>query len=143
MPLFAKDIVEKDFVSLPGTTDALTAARAMRDRRHGFAVVVAPDGTPQGIVTEWDYLERIVAAGRDPATVRIEDLMTKELVSVDAGDGIDKVAEIMAVRGVRRVLVTKDGRVLGVVTAKTILARMRDYIDDVSSLIARAQAPPF
>lgn len=142
MPLYAKDIVETDFISLPRETDALTAAKVMRDRRHGF-VVVSRDGTPEGIVTEWDYLARVVAESRDPAKVKLEDLMSGELVSVEAGDGIDKVAQIMAGKGTRRVLVTKGGKVLGVITERTILRRLKDYVDNVSSLIARAQAPPY
>src|SRR5439155_9927894 len=80
--------------------------------------------------------------GRDPATVRLEELMTRPLVFVDAGEGIDRVAEIMAEKGIRRVLVEKDGRVLGVIRNQTIVRRMRDYIDSISAQIARAQLPP-
>ena len=100
------------------------------------------EGRPIGIVTEWDILAKVVAAGRDPATVRLEELMTRPLVFVDAGEGIDRVAEIMAEKGIRRVLVEKDGRVLGVIRNQTIVRRMRDYIDSISAQIARAQLPP-
>src|SRR3989442_11761281 len=68
--------------------------------------------------------------------------MTRPLVYVDAGEGIDRVAAIMAEKGIRRVLVEKDGRVLGVIRNQTIVRRMRDYIDAISSQIARAQLPP-
>ena len=69
--------------------------------------------------------------------------MSRDLVSVDANAGIDSVAQIMTRQGTRRVLVVKDGRVLGVVEAKTILARMKDYVDRLSAQIARAQTPMF
>ncbi len=143
MVLYAKDLVEKDVLSLPGTTDALTAAKTMRERRRGFVIVAGPDGSPKGIVTEWDYVAGIVAEGRDPAKVRIEELMTKELVAVDGNEGIDRVAAIMATKGVRRVVVTHGGKVLGFVTERMILVRLKDYVDNVSSLIARAQTPPY
>jgi len=68
--------------------------------------------------------------------------MSRPLVYVDAGDGIDRVAAIMAEKGIRRVLVEKDGQVLGVIRNQTIVRRMRDYIDAISSQIARAQLPP-
>ena len=143
MVLYAKDIVEKDFLSLPAGTYVLEAARLMRDGGHGFVIVATPDGKPEGIVTEWDLLARVVAEDQDPEAVRLEGIMSRNLVSVDAGAGIDQVAQIMARQGTRRVLVVKDGRVLGVIQAKTILARMKDYIDRLSAQIARTQTPMF
>ena len=125
----------------PDTT-LLEAAKAMAELRHGFVIVSSPAGRPVGIVTEWDIIAKVVAVGRDPAKVRLEELMSRPLVYVDAGDGIDRVAAIMAEKGIRRVLVEKDGQVLGVIRNQTIVRRMRDYIDAISSQIARAQLPP-
>src|SRR5213592_366821 len=102
MVLYAKDIVETDFLSLPPDTSVLEAAKAMATRHQGFAVVTSPDKGPVGIVTEWDVLAKVVAEARDPARVR-----------------------------------------LGEIRARTILARMRDYIDAVSAQIARSQVPLF
>jgi CBS domain-containing protein len=142
MVLYAKDIVEPQFLSMGPETNVLHAAKAMADRHQGFVIVTSPEGQPTGIVTEWDILAKVVAAGRDPARVRVEELMSKPLVFVDAKEGIDRVAEIMAERGVRRVLVQKDGKVLGVIRNQTIVRRMRDYIDSISAQIARAHLPP-
>jgi predicted transcriptional regulator len=67
--------------------------------------------------------------------------MTSDLVSVDANVGLDQVAQLMAQKGIRRVLVMKDRRVIGVVTAAIMLARLKEYVDKVSSTIARLQSP--
>ena len=143
MVLYAKDIVEKTFLSLPSATSVLEASRLMRDGHNGFAIVATADGKPEGIVTEWDVLARVVAEDRDPEAVELGDIMSRNLVSVDAGAGIGQVAQIMAERGTRRVLVVKDGRILGVIEAKTILARMKAYVDRLSAQIARTQTPMF
>lgn len=143
MVLYAKDILEREFLSMRPQTSMLEAAKVMADRHQGFVIVISPEGRPIGIVTEWDILAKVVAKARDPAQVRLEELMTPSLVFVDANEGIDRVAEIMADKGVRRVLVEKDGKVLGVIRAQTIVRRMRDYIDSVSAQIARAQLPLF
>ncbi len=143
MVLYAKDILEPEFLSMPPRTTVLEAAKTMAGRHHGFVIVASPPGTPIGIVTEWDILARVVAEGRDPATVRLEDIMTRGLVFVDANEGIDRVAQIMAEKGTRRVLVEKDGQVRGVIRVQTILARLRDYLDSISAQIARAQMPLF
>ncbi len=143
MVLYAKDIVEKEFLSLPAGTSVLEAARHMRDGRNGFAIVATPDGKPEGIVTEWDLLARVIAEDRDPEAVELGDIMSRNLVSVDANAGIDQVAAIMAERGTRRVLVVKDGKILGVIRAQTILSRLKDYVDRLSAQIARTQTPMF
>ena len=141
MVLVAKDIVEKEFLSLSRETTALDAARQMKAKRHGYAIIASSTGSPEGIVTEWDYLSKIVAEGRDPSGVKLGDIMTTDLVSVDANVGLDQVAELMAHKGIRRVLVLKDHTIVGVVTAGVMLSRLKEYVDKVSSTIARLQSP--
>jgi signal-transduction protein with cAMP-binding, CBS, and nucleotidyltransferase domain len=143
MVLVAKDIVEKEFLSLPRNTTALKAAIAMKAKSHGFVIVASESGDPEGIVTEWDFLAKIVAEGKDPSKIHLSEIMSGELVSVDANEGLDQVAEVMAQKGIRRVLVIKDHRVLGIITAKTMLSRLKEYIDRISSQIARLQSPMF
>ena len=142
MVLVAKDIVEKDFLSLPKSTSALEAARQMKARGNGFVIIASGIG-PEGIVTEWDFLAKIMAEGKDPVGVKLGDIMTSNLVSVDGNEGIDQVAQIMTQKGIRRVLVISDHKVLGVITAKTMLSRLKEYIDRVSSQIARLQSPMY
>jgi IMP dehydrogenase len=67
--------------------------------------------------------------------------MSVNLVTVKAGEGLDEVAQLMAVKGIRRVLVVQDGKILGTITARTMLARLKDYIDRISTQIARLQVP--
>jgi CBS domain-containing protein len=142
MVLFAKDVVETAFLSLPKETGALEAARLMKKHQQGF-VVISSDGVPEGIVTEWDYLSKVTAEGVDPSKLKLADIMTGGLITVQAGDGLESVAKVMTQKGVRRVAVLKDGRVVGVITSRTILARLEEYVDAVSTTIARLQAPPF
>jgi CBS domain-containing protein len=141
MVLLAKDIVEKDYLTLSRETSALDAAKDMASSRHGCVVVIGADGRPEGIVTEWDYLSKLVAEGRSPSTARLEEIMSTDLVSVEADDGIDSVSQMMSERGIRRVLVVQEGKILGIITSRTVLKRLKDYVDRVSSQIARLQMP--
>jgi IMP dehydrogenase len=140
--LFAKDVAETVFLSLPRETNALAAAKTMKEKHQGF-VVVLNGLIPEGIVTEWDYLSKVLAEEKDPAQVTIADIMTAGLITVKGSDGLESVAKTMTERGVRRVLVLQDDKVLGVITSRTILARLEEYINRVSTTIARLQAPPF
>src|SRR6266700_6492095 len=121
MVLVAKDIVEKEFLSLSRETTALEGARQMKARRHGYAIIASSTGSPEGIVTEWDYLSKIVAEGKDPSHVKLGDIMTSDLVSVDSNVGLDQVAQLMTEKGIRRVLVLKDRKEIGTSTPPIIL----------------------
>ncbi len=65
MVLYARDIVETEFLSMPPNRSVLDAAKAMAARRHGFVIVMSPEGTPIGIVTEWDVLAKWRKTERD------------------------------------------------------------------------------
>jgi CBS domain-containing protein len=141
MVLVAKDILEKDFLSMPGDTSLLQAAQQMKTSRHGFVIVSDSEGKPVGIVTEWDVISKVVAEGKDPMNVKLEELMTRNLITVDPNVGIDELSEFMTKKGIRRVLVVDDGTVLGIITSRTVLARLKDYVDRVSTSVARLYSP--
>jgi CBS domain-containing protein len=139
--LFARDIVEKDFISLTEDVTAFGAAKVMKERRQGFVVVAASDGKPTGMVTEWDYISKIAAEGKDPTKVLLKDIMSVNLVTIPDDWGIDEIAQFMTQKQIRRVLVLHDDSVIGVITARTMLAKMKEYVDTVSTQIARLQGP--
>ena len=140
MVLYARDIVEKDFLSISADSSVLKGAELMKTSRHGFAVIGSPD-SPQGIVTEWDIVCKVVAEGKDPRTLTMREIMSSELLSIDGGAGIGAVSQLMTERGVRRLLVKDGSKIIGFITGKTMLARMNEYVDKVSAQISRLQTP--
>ena len=140
MVLYARDIVEKDFLNISANSSVLEGAKAMKDSKHGFAVI-GTSSEPQGIVTEWDIICKVVSEGLDPRKVTMGEIMTTELLSIDAGAALSEVSQIMTVKGVRRLIVKDGNKVVGFITSKTMLARMNDYVDKVSAQISRLQTP--
>lgn len=140
MVLYAKDIVESDFISLGVEVTAFEAAKLMKERKHGFAILTS-DGRPVGILTEWDLVSKIIADGKDPSRVKIKDIMSANVVSVKTNDGIDTISKLMTEKGIRRVLVMDKGKIIGVITSKTVLARLEEYINSISTQIARLHSP--
>lgn len=141
MVLFARDIVDRDYITAAGSTNAFDAAKLMRDRRHGFIIVSGGEGRPVGMVTEWDYISKVAAEGRDPSKVSLEEIMSTNLVTVNDDWGIDQVSQFMTEKGIRRVLVLHKGTLIGVITSKTVLSTLKSYLDTVSVQVARLQGP--
>jgi signal-transduction protein with cAMP-binding, CBS, and nucleotidyltransferase domain len=132
MALVAKDIAQKEFVTLPRDTIALDAARMMKSKGIQFVIVSTP-GSLEGIVTEWDYVSKIVAEGKNPTKVKLADIMTSNLITVDGNDSLDKVAQLMTKRKIRRVLVLWETEVYGVITASNMLAAEKANRSSVSA----------
>jgi CBS domain-containing protein len=57
----------------------IDAVRAMSERNYGAVVIVDPDHRPIGIVSERDFMRRLLNRSLDPKATRLEEIMTREL----------------------------------------------------------------
>ena len=102
-------------------TDATVADVAKAIVASDVGAVVVGDGElPAALVSERDIV-RVVAAGKDPASVRALDVASTELVWCDAEGTVDEVAVRMMERYIRHVLVERDGALVGIVSARDLL----------------------
>ena len=85
------------------------------------AVIIMSGGTPTGIVTERDIVEKIVRARRDPNKTRAQEIMSSPLLSIEVDRSIADALELMRKRKTRRLAVTRKGRLVGIVTERRIL----------------------
>jgi CBS domain-containing protein len=66
----------------------LVAAQAMSEKNYGAAVVISPDRRPVGIVTERDFMRRLINKGLDPKTTPLSAIMTTDLKLAKADDNL-------------------------------------------------------
>jgi CBS domain-containing protein len=100
----------------------LEAAVLMKRQGKG-ALLVVEGSRLSGIFTERDALFRVIAAGRDPATTTLADVMTPQPQTMHPDEPFVKALRIMHKRGFRHLPVVEHGRPLGIVSA-------RDALDD-------------
>jgi CBS domain-containing protein len=119
----------------------LEAARRMEEKNVG-AIVVVRDRTPVGILTDRDVLLRVVNRRLDPNGVRVEDVMTKDLVTVgEDAEPIDAAAR-MRERHVRRLpIVGARGELVGIVTLDDIVYHVGRTSGEASEVIASYPEP--
>ncbi len=96
------------------------------------AVVVGDDARPAALVSERDIV-RVVAAGRDPARVPAADVASTKLVWCDAAATVDQVSARMMDHYIRHVLVERDGRLAGIISARDLLGVYSAYGADLDS----------
>lgn len=85
------------------------------------AVIVMSGGNPVGIITERDIVERITRVGRDPNKTRAEEIMSSPLISIEADKTIRDALMLMRDKKIRRLGVTRRGRLIGIVTERRLL----------------------
>jgi signal-transduction protein with cAMP-binding, CBS, and nucleotidyltransferase domain len=92
----------------------------MNARKVG-AILVTRDGKPVGIWTERDLMRNILDAAFDPKTTRIEDVMTKDLISASHTDTVYNLMDKFLGLRVRHLLVEKDGETIGMISGGDVM----------------------
>ena len=101
--------------SLPPGATVLDAAKLMNERHIG-SVVVVDRGRLVGIFTERDVLRRIVAATRDPARTKLEEVMTTQVACATPKTRLDEIRAVMREKRIRHMPVVDGGLVIGMVS---------------------------
>lgn len=127
-------------ISLDST--AYEAAKRMKDKKVSSLIVVdGKSDRPAGIITERDLARRVCAEGTSSKGVRIQNIMSAPLVTIDPNSSIEVAADSMIHNKVRHLLVTdKDGKALGIITPTDFGKVLREKIDmdEVNTLILKA-----
>ena len=112
--------VSREYGEVAGDDSVAAAAKAMQ-RVGSTEALAVEDGAPIGIVTERDILYRVVAVGSAPASVRVRDVMSSPVETIEETSRVRVAIARMAKLGVRRLGVTRNGRVTGIVTQKALV----------------------
>jgi CBS domain-containing protein len=138
----ARDLMSTNPVVVPPETPVTTVAELLAARGISAVPVVGPEGQPLGIVTEGDLIRRLAdrPSGplgwflnlfRSPEPLAQQylkahgalawEVMTTPLITVPEEASAEDVAQLMEQHRIRRVLVARDGRLVGMVSRADLL----------------------
>jgi CBS domain-containing protein len=108
-----KDLMTKNVITIDVQKTVFEAADLMRDRGVGDLVVM--DGKmPRGIVTERDFVRRVVAKRR-PLDIKVSEIMSKPLITIDSDAPLKEAARKMINNRIRRLPVLKENELVGII----------------------------
>jgi CBS domain-containing protein len=116
--------VTNALVALDATTPCREAAKVMRDKKIG-SVAVREGNRVVGIVTERDFVVRVLAAG-DNGAMPIGEAMRTDLPSIPPTTSEAETAELMRTHYTRHLLVEEKGHVVGVISMRDVIQLMLD-----------------
>ena len=138
----AKDIMTTPVISIPLDGQIEDAVRLMLDHHISALPVVGAEGGLKGLVSEGDLMRRVrdsesprrswwlevLGGSGDSAkdfiklkSHRIEDVMTRDIVSVEEGTPVAEIARLLEEHRIKRVPVLRAGRVVGIVSRANLL----------------------
>ncbi len=117
-----RDRMTTDVVTVEPSATVVEAAQRMIQEEKGPLPVVEA-GRVVAIVTDRDIVARVVAADRDPHSVRVEEVATRDLVTTGPDQDVDEVRRLMAEHQLDRLIVVEeDDHLLGIISEADIRA---------------------
>ena len=156
MTMRVRDVMTPNVISIAPDATVLTAAQTMLENRISGLPVVDAQGALVGMVTEGDFLRRgeigtqrrrpkwlefLIGPGRLASEYvhasgrKVEEVMTADPVTVGEDESLETVVELMERRRIKRVPVTREGKMVGIVSRANLMHAL-------VSLAREGEAPP-
>jgi CBS domain-containing protein len=110
-----RDLMVSSVVTIEPGTSIVDAARRMIQEEKGPLPVVEGE-SPVAMVTDRDIIARVVAEGRDPNSVTVDDIATHELVTIGPDQDVEEARRLMDHHELDRILVLEGDRLVGIIS---------------------------
>jgi CBS domain-containing protein len=111
----------------------------MSENNIGAIIIVDNNDFPIGIFSERDYARKIVLKGKSSKDTLLDEVMTKELISVTKDYKIDQCMNIMNEKGIRHLPVLENKKIVGIISIRDVLKIMmkeqKELIDHLQNFI--------
>ena len=122
-----RDIMEKNVITIEDDKTALDAARLINEKDISFLVVVK-DSNPIGVVSERDFVRKIVAENKHASDIPLSDIMSYKFRWVEPNTEIEDAVQKMLNHNIRRLLVLENKKLVGVITQTDLASYLRSKL---------------
>jgi CBS domain-containing protein len=122
------EAMSESLVTVEEDASVAEASLNMYNKREGCAIVLRKS-RPVGIVTDRDVTWKVAGRGLDPKSVKVAEIMSTPLITIDADADLSEAAEMMKKHKIWRLAVIKEGKLEGILTAANIASNLESYVD--------------
>ena len=112
----------KEVITVSADMSVQDACKLMRTHHIGCLVVTGGTRTIEGIFTERDVVNRLVAEDKDASDTKVGELMTREVIVVEPERPIAEIEAIMKQNRIRHLPVAGDKELLGLLSIGDVMA---------------------
>jgi len=132
--MLVKDVMKREIAYVSPEDNVEFAAKIMDKNNYG-ALLVKERNRFIGIITERDVLRKVVARGISPLQTKVANVMSSPIITIDGDADLAEASLLMDRRRIRRLAVTINGEISGIVTVRDVLKNLRHI--SASKLLAR------
>lgn len=111
-----KDVMTRDVISVSPKTNVIEAAKKMKSANI-HTVLVIQNRKLAGIVVDRDLVLRVLAEGKDPAKIHVDEIMTRGPITVEPETSVLDAGKLMKKHKISRLpVVDNNGVVVGIVS---------------------------
>ena len=115
------------------------ALTLMSEKNIGAIIIVDNNDFPIGIFSERDYARKIVLKGKSSKDTLLDEVMTKELITITKDNKIDQCMEIMTEKKIRHLPILEDKKIVGIISIgdvlKIMIKEQKELIDHLQKFI--------
>jgi CBS domain-containing protein len=115
------EVINRNVITISPTAALSEAAYMMMNEDVGTLVVVDTDMRPVGMLTDRDIVVSAIAEGVNPDEVTVEEVMTKNPITVDEDTDIFEMLSILSENSIRRLPVTRGIKLKGIVSVDDLI----------------------
>jgi transcriptional regulator with GAF, ATPase, and Fis domain len=130
------EIMTWDVAGLQCKASVAEAAEIMTSH-HISCIVILEEDEVVGVLTERDLLKRVVGLQKDPADVKLKEVMSSPVICVPPDCPVFTASRIMENIDIRRLVVTEDKHLCGIVTQTDVFRAVKKKLELDSAELAR------
>ncbi len=125
------ELISGKLIYINSEDNVIKAAFFMRENNIS-SLLVKHKGDFVGIVTEKDIINKVVAEELYPGDIKVNEIMSKDLVTISKNESIEDAAKLMRKKGIRRLVVHEDQRIVGIITETDIAKHLKAIVGGAS-----------
>jgi CBS domain-containing protein len=134
-----KSYMSRDIATVGVNDSAVAASKLMMEKGVDYLIVLEK-GQPTGIVTNQNLVLKIMAKERDPSQVKVSEIMSQPLITIDPDATVEEAVETMVQHGIRRLPVVREDIIYGMFTTRDLAKHFNEYERKVSEDIIRSMS---
>jgi len=140
LPLKIRDVMVREVITVDEDSTVKEAVDIMNEFQIG-SLIVLEKGKAIGIVTERDFLRRVIGEGKDAKNTRVGEIMTTPLVVVEPSTDLEEAVKLMFQSKIKKLAVVDAKKLVGIVTL-TDIARFQPQMIKMLKQLTTKQAAP-
>lgn len=129
-----RELMTGQVVGIDPEESVEVAARTLAQHNVGVLPVCTTSGKLCGMITDRDLVIRCMATNRAPAQTKVKEIMTGQVISVQPDMDAGVAAHLMGRQQIRRLPVTQDGKLCGMISLGDLACREECIMDAADAL---------